>query len=102
MIFINKYHDESLVKFDISPNSNSIIHLYNDGEITIQKGGNEYLERAERIIRYSLNINLDANKFAKKIYNNNRNIKAGYIITTQENAIKLRNSMIELINKPSS
>ena len=100
--FINKYHDQSLVKYNVSPNSNHIIHLYNDGEITEQKGGNVYLDRSERIIQYSLNINLDANRFAKKIYDSNRNIKNGYIITTQENAIKLRNIMKELINKPLS
>jgi hypothetical protein len=45
-----------------SPNGNLIYHLYENGEITFQKGGWAYLERSEftanRSIAYAANLNL--------------------------------------------
>lgn len=88
-------HDVSLIKKNEAPNSNRIIHLYNDGEITNQKGGHAYLQRSEFTDHFKLNIKLDPSKFPKKIFDNDGNIITGYIITTYETAFMIRNLMIE-------
>ena len=71
----------SLIDTNIAPNSNTIYHLYNDGEITSQKGSYVYKQRSEFMIKpplYNLkNINID---FPLK-YNNKNNIS--YAILTR-------------------
>jgi hypothetical protein len=94
-------NDDNLVKKDESPNENIIYHLYNDGNITSQKGGWAYGDRSEFIIMSTINknINLDINKFNHKSSNyNNNNITYGYIITTIQNAKFIRAEMLKLVD----
>lgn len=87
---IIKYHDPTLVKPLESPNGNLIYHLYNDGEITQQKGGYAYKARTEFTMEWSVKNKLDPNYFPMKIDD------IGYAIMTYENAIIIRNLMMEL------
>ena len=79
--YINKQC--GLINIDIAPNTNTIYHLYNDGEITSQKGGFAYKQRSEFMIKPPLynikNMNIE---LPVKIKNNNDNIS--YAILTRE------------------
>lgn len=90
---ITKYHDPSLVKPLESPNGNIIYHLYNDGEITQQKGGYAYMARTEFTVESSVKNGLDPNHFPI------RKNSIGYAIMTYENAIAIRRLMLELGKK---
>lgn len=100
---INEKHNPNLVESDIigtinyvnntCPNSNTIYHLYNDGEITYQKGAWAYLQRSEFQKFESINYEFDYNRFPKKSRNNQ-----GYCIVTLENALIIRNLMIEYLD----
>lgn len=72
-----------------SPCSNSIYHLYNDGEITSQKGAWAYLDRSEFIIEYGIGYKFDINRFPKQCG------KTGYAIVTSADANKIRRMMLE-------
>lgn len=82
-----------LVNPDDSPNANTIYHLYNDGEITHQKGGFAYLMRTEFT-------------FKNEIYHEHEHIpynfpitkigKYSYAILTQEECFKFRSLMNEI------
>lgn len=45
--FIDRSHNPNLVQPDVSPNGNTIYHIYSDGTITYQKGGWAYRDRSE-------------------------------------------------------
>ena len=87
---IDEYHDPTLIKPSESPNGNLIYHLYNDGEITQQKGGYAYMARTEFTKDYPLKNSLDSKCFPIKKNN------IGYAIMTYENAQKIRKMMIDL------
>ena len=94
---INASHNPSLVCVDDSPNANIIHHIYDDGEITAQKGGFAYLQRTERTLSYPLSFdkNLDAEKFPHKRTTPSRTY--GYAIVTLEDGKKIRDKMAEAI-----
>ncbi len=85
-----EFHDPSLVKPLEQPNGNLIYHLYNDGEITQQKGGYAYKQRTEFTRESSINNRLDPNHFPMKVND------FGYAIMTYENACIIRNLMMTL------
>lgn len=98
-IFENKYeeiqklidssHDPKLIKQNEQPNANIIYHIYNDGEITQQKGGWAYLRRTEFSIKGPI---------CKEIPTVNFPLGKGqykYAITTLEDALKIRKLMME-------
>ena len=103
-------NDNTLFNPKAQPNANTIFHLYNDANITYQKGGWAYGDRTEFDIKPTIyvNLGLDVEKF-----NNKRSVEKtkygcvsiityGYIITTLENALLIRKEMEkleELINK---
>ena len=93
---IDKYHNPALVIPDASPNADKIFHLYNNGEITFQKGGYAYGERNEFTYESSIyNIKLlDITKFPQ-ITNNQ---KSFYIIATEKHCCEIRNEMLKLQN----
>jgi predicted acetyltransferase len=93
---INKYHNPSLVNPEEAPNANTIYHIYSDGEITYQKGGDAYLCRSEFPFKESLNIELDAERFPKKI-NQGKYETYGYAIVRQEDALIIRDAMTKLL-----
>lgn len=96
---IANYHNPSLVKSGDAPNSNIITHIYNDGEITEQKGGFAYLKRSERTIEFSIrNISIlefDITKYPKIKAIGSR--KFGYAIVLERHAYEIRNEMMKLI-----
>ncbi len=99
---VNKYHDRSLHHFGKCPNENYIYHIYSDGEITCQKGGNEYGDRAEHFVDASCGIKLSAQSIQQfPVWWNDGNVNEpyiGYAIVTCENAKIIREKMAELCN----
>lgn len=103
---IKEAHDPKLVKPDEAPNSNRIYHLYNTGMITSQKGGDAYLQRTNFIEHLPIVENYicifgsmmmitneDELRFPTKSSEDGIN----YAIVTLENAIKIRNKMIDYV-----
>jgi hypothetical protein len=90
---IRECHNPKLVDPKEAPNANKIIHIYNDGEITEQKGGFAYLQRNVRTIEYGIGKNYDPLKFP---YSFDNGILYGYAIVTLEDAYKIRSLMVEL------
>lgn len=93
--FIDQVHNPKLVQPKESPNGNIIYHIYCDGEITYQKGGWAYLQRSEFTDSYQPSLK-------KKYYDifpikNSTNIS--YAIVTRQDAISIRNMMIEFDEK---
>jgi hypothetical protein len=91
---INKCHNPSLVDPNEAPNSNIIYHIYSDGEITRQKGGDVYLRRNEFPVETSLCVNFNVEVFPLKKHVNKHDTY-GYAIVTQEDAKMIRNAMIQ-------
>ena len=87
---IIEFHDPSLVKPLEQPNGNLIYHLYNDGEITQQKGGYAYKQRTEFTMKMPINNILDPNNFPITVND------LGYAIMTYENAVIIRDMMMAL------
>ena len=93
-----KYNDFSLVKRHMAPNENTIYHLYSSGNLTYQKGGDAYLRRSEFNDTPSINtnLNLDITKFIYKIPYDDYGRFLHCVMVTRENAILIRNKMLEL------
>jgi hypothetical protein len=92
---INSFHNPSLIIPNESPNGNRITHIYDDGTITNQKGGWAYLKRSE-FNDFGPIITKPVSNLIFPITNIYNNM---YAIVTHNNAIKIRNSMIEWINQ---
>lgn len=86
---ITSSHSKNLIDENMAPNANIIYHIYQDGEITSQKGSWAYDRRSEFTLHYP--IHGYTNNF---IFPLNRG-KFGYAIVTQENAILIRKMMIK-------
>lgn len=86
---INFSHNKNLIDENMAPNANIIYHIYQDGEITSQKGSWAYDRRSEFTIHYP--IHGYTNNF---IFPLNRG-KFGYAIVTEENAVLIRKMMIK-------
>ena len=95
-----KSNDDSLWHPDESPNTNTMIHLYQSGEISHQKGGSAYGNRSEFILKPSIgkNLKLDSNKFKHSLEYNSygRTVYISYVIVTLENATLIRAEMNKL------
>ena len=92
---INKFHNTNLVIHTQSPSENTIYHIYYDGEITHQKGSWAYLDRHEFTQLqpiHNLHKDLLSLTFPKK------RGEFSYAIVTEEDAINIRNKMIEFTN----
>jgi len=86
---INFSHNKKLIDKNMAPNSNIIYHLYQDGEITFQKGSWAYGGRSEFTLHYPIYGYI--NNFTFSL---NRG-KFGYAIVTKENASLIRKMMIQ-------
>jgi hypothetical protein len=86
---INSSHNKNLVNVDMAPNTNLIYHLYQDGEITSQKGSWAYGRRSEFTLHYPIHVY--KNNFTFPLIRE----KFGYVIVTEENALLIRKMMIE-------
>jgi hypothetical protein len=91
---VRECNNPKLVDPKEAPNANKIIHIYNDGEITEQKGGFAYLQRSEITIEFRVGKNYDPLKFPC-VYSFN-GATTGYAIVTLEDAHKIRSLMIKL------
>ena len=83
-------HNPELVIKNESPNSNTIYHIYEDGEITSQKGGFAYLQRSE--FTSHAPINIGPKKQVK--FDFPLGLGSKYAIVTESDAIIIRNMMI--------
>jgi hypothetical protein len=93
---ISKLHNENLIDTSIAPNGNYIFHLYNDGEITEQKGSWAYGSRTERTLVDKIhNLNLDYKMFPKN--KNVGNTIYGFLICNYNDAITIRKMMEKII-----
>lgn len=96
----NKHYENSptgLLKPNESPNGNTMYHLYNDGEITYQKGGWAYGQRS--VFQDGLPVNN-----MKKLQLNfpkDMGVIGGetYAILTQKECQEFRNKMISMLRK---
>lgn len=86
---INFSHNKKLIDENMAPNANIIYHIYQDGEITSQKGSWAYGRRSEFTLHYP--IHGYTNNFTFPL---NRG-KFGYAIVTEENASLIRKMMIQ-------
>ena len=93
---LEELNDDNLINKNESPNTNTIYHLYSDGNITYQKGGMAYRARSEfnLVSSITINMNLDIDKF-KYLLNTNTHT-FGYIIVSDVNAVLIRNEMLKL------
>jgi len=82
---VNKYHDPTLIKTKIAPNANKIYHIYNDGEITCQKGGDAYGQRTEFTEYGNILSKIDMIHFPIP-----KSYSYGYAIVTLEHALEIR------------
>jgi len=82
-------HNKKLIDENMAPNANIIYHIYQDGEITYQKGSWAYGRRSEFTLHYP--IHRYTNNFTFPL---NRD-KVGYAIVTKENALLIRKMMIK-------
>lgn len=86
---INSLHNKKLIDENMAPNANIIYHLYQDGEITYQKGSWAYGRRSEFTLHYP--IHGYTNNFTFPLNTG----KFGYAIVTEENASLIRKMMIQ-------
>ena len=95
---IKTLHNPALVKNDESPGANTIYHIYNDGEITYQKGGWAYQQRSEFTSKYGLYKKIDPNQMPikTKSVGFSREIH-GYAIVSEHDANIIRNLIDKLV-----
>jgi hypothetical protein len=94
--FIKSLHNPGLIDVSLAPNDNTIYHIYNDGEVTHQKGSYAYRQRTEFVAVYAAenNINIPADVFPITFVGQHHR-KYGYAIVSREHAFlileKLKN-----------
>ena len=94
---VGEIHNPNLININESPNANTIYHIYNDGQVTYQKGGWAYLQRSEFDLKGS--IPYFANElsllFPKEIHNSS----SSYAIGTEEDCLRVREYMVKLAER---
>lgn len=81
---IKKYHDKSLL------NHHSVCHLYSDGEVTLQKGGDLYGRRTEHVAEYGASFPpIQGIEFPDKVISGH-----GQATLPYDEAIKIRRMMM--------
>jgi hypothetical protein len=96
----NKHYAESptgLWKPNESPNGNTMYHLYDDGEITYEKGGWAYGKRS--VFQFSMPINKIKFEFPKTHVDN---VNESYVMLTENECNEFRNKMISMLKKYES
>ena len=88
-LLIKVSHNPSLIDTKLSPNENTIYHIYSDGEITWQKGSWAYGGRTEFSMLPELFKSVPVDFFPCTRVNDLK-VKYGYAIVTHENALKIR------------
>lgn len=94
---IGEIHNPNLINVNDSPNANTIYHIYNDGQVTYQKGGWAYLQRSEFDLKPSIPyfVNDLCLLFPKEIHNSS----ISYAIGTEENCLRVREYMVKLTER---
>jgi hypothetical protein len=94
---VQEMDNPSLVEPETSPNGNMIYHIYNDGEITSQKGGWAYMRSSKfTIIEPLPNADRLGLKFKREIETSTGQM-ASYSIVTCEQADEIRKEIKELL-----
>lgn len=83
---------------DVSPNGNTIYHLYSTGEITYQKGAWAYRDRSEFTISYDFISKQSLTRFPFQFPNKTNNGYT-YAILTEEETKMFREKMIAIYKK---
>lgn len=87
---ITNYHDENL----IIPEGNQVYTLYEDGELTIQKGGSLYGRRTEHVVEYGLDkYSIYYKKLTFPKYTSMAQSYGYLLIATYEKALEIRECM---------
>jgi hypothetical protein len=76
-----------LVNLSEAPNGNIIYHLYDDGEITHQKGSWAYMQRSEFSVKYPLFYGKSPYTFPKKGFDHT------YAVLTESECLQMREEM---------
>lgn len=76
-----------------NPTENTIYHLYDDGEITYQKGGHAYMRRTEFTWREPIS-NKPLLVLPKKTYGHVQT----YAVLTEEECLKYHNQLKEILS----
>lgn len=87
--FVNS--STGLLNASEAPNGNRIYHLYDDGEITHQKGGWAYMQRSEFSLKYPLFYGKSPYIFPKKGYDHT------YAVLTETECLQMREEMSKLM-----
>ncbi len=97
---INKLHNShyenrptGLIDEKDAPNSNTIYHLYNDGEVTYQKGSWAYLRRSE--FTESGPIYMDTAN-SPYVFPKVRDRQVSYAVLTREECMRMKKKMAEV------
>jgi hypothetical protein len=85
-----------LINTQDSPNKNLIYHLYNDGEITFQKGSWAYLQRSEYPLRSKLSYLYPGCESLFKFPNESDG--RSYAILTERECIQFNNSIASCLS----
>jgi hypothetical protein len=93
---IEECHNPKLVNVNDSPNANTIYHIYNDGQITAQKGGWAYLQRSEFDIKPPIQYYRElCILFPQEIHNS----EISYAVATEEDCLHIRTYMLKLAER---
>jgi hypothetical protein len=76
-----------------NPSENMIYHLYDDGEVTYQKGGHAYMRRTEFTWREPV-----SNKVLLQLPKKTYGYTQTYAILTEEEALKYHNKLKEILS----
>ena len=77
-----------------SPNGNTMYHLYSNGKLTFQKGGDAYLKRSEFESQpYIIGYEKLGFEFVKKT----RDASITYVILTGEECWEYRKKMVDMV-----
>jgi hypothetical protein len=106
-IMVNKAHNAHYktceyglihINKNTTPNKNIIYHLYNDGEITYQKGSWAYTQHSEFTDKFPvIHSKYVKNKF-KFALSSSLDDNLSYAILTKEECYKFRNEMMDIVN----
>jgi hypothetical protein len=90
---VETHHDSNLVKKDKSPNENTQILIFNDGEIVMTKGGWAFLQRSFHSIKSPLTNCVSFAKFPMSHYG-----KYSFaIVKDLETAILIRDAIVTVV-----
>lgn len=92
-----RFSPTGLIDCKQSPNQNLIYHLYNDGEITFQKGSTAYLERSEFTLCPSLYALYRNSKLLPMFAFPKANDGRSYAVLTESQCVEFREEIGKIL-----